>query len=66
MYKILSASAIAAALLFSVPQTAAALPGQGTTVKTSKAVTAAHYEHHRRYYRDRRHHHRSGIRIDIH
>jgi hypothetical protein len=72
MYKTLSATAIAAALLFAVPHAASALPGQGTSVKTENLVNEAGYKHRRGYHKHRhwkhRHHYRKrrGIHLHVH
>jgi hypothetical protein len=77
MYKTLAAVGIAAALLFSVPHGASALPGQTTGIKASGDAIQVGYKHRHRYYKHRHwrrghgHHHnryyrkRRGIHIHV-
>jgi hypothetical protein len=71
MYKVISASAIAAALLFAVPHAASALPGPGSEVKTTSDITQAHYKkrgyHKHRHWKQRHHYrkHRRGIHVHV-
>jgi len=69
MYKSLAALGVAVALMFAVPQSASALPGQASGIKNSEATNIVkvhrrgwrhrHWRHrhwgygHRRYYRHR-------------
>jgi hypothetical protein len=69
MYKVLSAGAIAAALLFAVPQAASAFPGPGSAVKAQSDVTQAHYKrgwHKKHRHWKHRHHYRKHRRGHVH